>query len=493
MLPLLAACESTMPSARLQSKITLPVPASASALPDVDRFARVDRGESYRLSPHSLITIAFDRQPEIKSSFHRFESEEARYDFFYTSRDSLTPRLRTSNQFGEDRDNGAEDPVTRTRSHTVELSIEKQFFDTTALNMSMGFQADAVDEALGNHPFVSASLRYPLWASREKLERTSEEIFWKNRVDDAQLGYIQLVRSRLEQTLFKFYDVVNLRRQVQNSEKWLRDLEALRERLKAERDPNRAADRQRVEAEIASVTANVRNTTSRYDVDMEHLKAACGLPFHAEIELADEPFNPFEGLEHDELFRLSIETDPEIATLRNAKRNAEVQLDLARRGRWDIALLMDGTSSLEGGGEHEGVSDWSVSAGLDVSVVDPRVTDSLIRQAEANIARFNQAIVAREDEVYVDTFEPLLRMQRLGESRDELLGNLPRYQTDYDNGMTEYFAGSLNIDDLLKRRETLFYQEQEVSHLTYMVGANVAELCAATGKFFELLNGPPDG
>jgi hypothetical protein len=120
------------------------------------------------------------------------------------------------------------------------------------------------------------------------------------------------------------------------------------------------------------------------------------------------------------------------------------------------------------------------------------VTDSLIRQAESNIARFNQEIVAREDQVFVDTFEPLLRIETLGQSRDELVANLPRYQADYDNGLDEYFADKLNIDDLLTRREELFYQEQEISRLTYMVCINVAELCAATGKFFELLNGDPD-
>ena len=83
-LVLLSACESTMPSARLHSEVDLPVPASASALLKPDRFERTDSGESYRLTPRSLIITAFNRRPQIKSSFHRFKSEEARYDFFYT-------------------------------------------------------------------------------------------------------------------------------------------------------------------------------------------------------------------------------------------------------------------------------------------------------------------------------------------------------------------------------------------------------------------------
>lgn len=465
------------------------MPSAALAVPTADRFLPDNHGETYRLSARSLIPIAFNGQPEIKSSLHRFKSEEARYDFFYTSRDSLTPRLRTINTFSGLREDKT---VTRERGHTLELGVEKRFFDTTELNVAVGLRADALDEAIGNHPFISANLRYPLWASREKLERTSEEIFWRNQVDDALLGYIQTVRWQLQFTLFRFYEVVDLRRRVELATRWREDLGVLLEQLDAVADRDLTSDLRRIQAESTSVGAEVRNLTGRYDVEFERLKAACGLPFHANIEVVDEPFNPFKGLGHEELFRLSIETDPEIATLRNAVRNAEVQLDLARRGRWDLALLLDGTSNLEGGGEHEGASDWLVSVGFDVSAVDARVTGSLIRQAEANIARFSQSIAARENAIFVDTFEPIIRMETLSESRQELLANLPRYQADYDSGVTEYLGGNLNIDDLLKRRENLYDQDKEIARLTFLVGANVAELCAATGKFFELLDEPSD-
>ena len=481
---ILPSCHGTMPSARLQSEVILPVPASAETVPSSERLSTDSTGERYVLSARSLIPITFDLQPDVKSSFQRFQSEEARYDFFYASCDSLTPRLRVSNRADELREN---ETVTREREHSVELSVEKRFFDTTKLDVGAGYRTDSVDDDIGNHPFVSADLRYPLWGSRERLERTSEDIFRRNELDDAQLSYIQTVRWRLQDVLFRFYQVRDLRRQVEHLTQWQRDLEAMQEKMEAVKDRDVTADERRLEAEIARVRSDVRNLTGRYEIDVERFKAACGLPFNAEVELIDEPFNPFEGVSHQGLLQLSIETDPEIATLRNAMRNAEVQLDLARRGTWDIALLLGGESSLEGRGEDQGISDWSVSVGLDVSHVDPRVTDSLMRQAQANIARFAHAITARENMIFVDTLEPLVRIETLGASRDELADNLPRYEEDYQTGVKMYLTGTLNIDDLLTRRENLFEQQEEVSHLIMMVGANVAELCAATGKFFELL------
>ena len=68
--------------------------------------------------------------------------------------------------------------------------------------------------------------------------------------------------------------------------------------------------------------------------------------------------------------------------------------------------------------------------------------------------------------------------------------DLGRFEEDYATGVGEYLAGRLNIDDLLKRRELLFEQTEQIAFLNFIVGANVAELCTATGKFFKLLNGP---
>ena len=540
MISLIGACEGAAPSARMNAsgeryaQVSLPVPKSASSVPAEQRLSRVEQGESYTLSARSLIPLAFDLQPNIKSSFQRFKSEEARYDFFFASLDSLTPRLRASNTFSESRARttpaaGATPPIdttSRQRDHSLELSVEKRFFDTTELNLRAGLRAISDDDSIGNQPFLSADLRYPLWASREKLERASEDIFRRNELDDTQLNYIQQVRRRLQDALFQFHLVLDLRRRVQISSRWQKDLESLLERLQraarlgaAPQPPQPplgkggrpepplgkegrpgvraagvppAADLRRIEAEITKVRAEVRNRTGRYEIDVERLKSACGLPFNTRMELSNEPFNPFEGADHETLLRLSIKTDPEISTLRNAVRNSEVQLDLARRGRWDMALLLSGQSNLEGHGSGEGVSDWTASVGFEISAVDSRVTDSLTRQAEANIARFTEAIAARENRIFVDTLEPLIRIETLGTSRDELMDNLPRYEQDYQDGVEEYWAAKLNIDDLLKRREALFDQQQEISLLEFLVGANVAELCTATGKFFEILDARRD-
>jgi len=489
---LVPSCRGPLPSTSLSSKIRLPVPSSVHVveysgdLDGPDRLSSEENGETCVLTARGLITLTFDMHPDIKSSYQRFKSEEARYDFFYVSRDSLTPAFRLSNSFGEDR---SEETVSREREHIAELLVEKRFFDTTEVNVGVGYRSDAEDQALGDHPFVSADLRYPLWASRKRLERTSQEIFMRNELNDAQLAYIQQVRSRVSGSLYKYYNLARQGRTVENFAGWLRDIQSLSERMDEIVGRDISLDRERVAAEITRVAAEVVVAEGWYDVQAAHMKLACGLPFGASIELKDEPFNPFGGSTQQELLRASIMTDPEIATLRNAMENAQAQLDLAKRGRWDVALRMSGESGIEGRGEDEGESDWSASVGFEISAVDSRVTTSLIRQAEANIGRFQHAIRARENAIFVNTLEPLIRLDTIGASRDELVANLPRYKEDYSKGVEEYLAGTLNIDDLIKRREDLYYRQQTINSQTYLLGANVTQLCTATGKFFELLDG----
>ena len=445
------------------------------------------------MSARSLIVLAFNNQPDIKSSYQQFKAEEARYDFFYTSNDALTPRFSSSNTWSESR---AADSVDggrfgeREREHFIELGVDKHFFDTTKMSISTGLSSATSGGDWGNQPYVAASVRYPLWGSRKKLERTSEDIFRRNELNDAQLNYIKQVRWRLQDALMRFYTVIELRSRLHSFERWRDALVALTRRLENAAERDFQSDRRRIEAELVRVNSEVRKIAGRLEVDKAWLKFMCGLPYETVMEIDEAPFNPFEKITHAELLQRSIEVDPEIATLQNAKRNAEVQLDLARRGQWDVALLLDGRGDMRGRGVDAGATNWELSAGLEVSAIDARVTGSLQRQARANIERFSQAIVSRQNSIYAATLEPLIRIETLGASRDALTKNLHMFHEDYHAGVTAFIAGELNIDNLLKRRELTCNQEQEIGQLTLMVGINVAELCTATGKFFELIDEP---
>ncbi len=488
----LAGCAGSQPSARVNDKLQLPAPAVVEKPADPARLRLTDHGTVVKLSPLSVIETAFNHQPDIKSSYARFKSEEARYDFFYVSRDALTPSVTLSNTVNESREPTEDDliDVTRERKHAIELGLKKQFFDTTEMEVGMGFRSETIEEATGNQPYVSASVRYPLWASRKRLERASEDIFRRNELNDTRLGYIKQVRNQISRALSRFHRVLFAKRDIESLKRWKADLEAALQIAQSITGRDVTTDRQRLQAEISRVEADIQRTTGEYEILLTRLKAECGLPFYAELDLIDTPFDPFDGMSREQLVQQALKTDPELATLRNAVRNAEAQLDLAKRGRWDVALFLNGQADLEGGDRWRDHSDWSVTGGLEVSAVDRRVTNSLMRQAQSDITRYTRAIEAREDLIFADALESIVRIETLRASRDNLQGSLKRFRADYEKGLAEYQRNELNIDDLLKRRETLYDQEEEIAAMTYRIGQYTTYLCSTTGKFFELLNGP---
>ena len=481
----LFACNGALPSEAVEQGLRLPEPGTELAAP-----VQSEPRELYDISAESLIRISFHEHPEIRSSYQRFLAEKARYDFFVASRDALTLGMRTAYSYGRsEQDVEFVGPIVdRTVEERVAGTLEKQFFDTTRLDMQVGYRRNQFNQSRGYRPFVGADLRYPLGPSREKLERTSEDIFRQNELNDAQLDYINVVRRELERALSQFYEVIDLGTQVDITADWREDLAVLKERIEEERSgASVESDLRRIAAEMTRVTAENRNVGGRHEIELARLKAASGLSYDSEFRLDDDGYNPFDGVQHDALRENAREVDPEIATLTNSLDNAHAQLDLARRGKWDIALLAGANADLEGGGVVDGSHAYGVSVGLDVGRVDARVTSSLERQALARIARFERAIEDREREIYVDTLEPLIRIETLGANRRELMENLDRFVQDFEAGVERYFAGNLNIDDLLKRRETLYQQEEEISELGRFVGINIAELMTATNKYFELV------
>jgi len=494
-----AGCAGTTPSQTVDSGLRMPVPQgqtyTATTRPAKARWPSATQPATsqpaepthFVLVPMSIIRLTFDRQPAIKADYHAFKAEEARYDFFYTSRDAFTPGVRLSNELSGDRD--PNDGKSRERNHEAELFMTKQFFDTSRLDLSAGYHAG--DEYWGgdrsSHSFVKGSLLYPLWTSRQALQRASEDIERQNDLRDAQLEYLQTVRFRIRESFFYYSGALRLGGRVDVNEQWLDDLRSLARRVQANQGPSSTEDLQRIEAEIETVDAEYRDFVGRRQVEVEALKGAIGLPFEASIDILDKPFNPFAGRPYDQVLAESIASDPEVAILNNAVRSAEAQLDLARRGKWDASLELAGESSLEGTQDDQGESSWNVSATALLSAVDPRITGSLEREALANIERNREAIRARKNEIHVEAIGPMVQLDTLRTNVVKLPRNLPRYVEDYQKGLDEYGRGALNIDDLLARRRTLAERQTEIVHARQDIVVNVALLCAATGKFFELV------
>ena len=141
-----------------------------------------------------------------------------------------------------------------------------------------------------------------------------------------------------------------------------------------------------------------------------------------------------------------MKNDPEIATLNNAAKNAEIQLALAKKGRVDVAVNVGGSADTRGTGKWEGQEEYKAATNLEVRMIDPRISNNLAREASADIARYQQEILRRQSEIYVGAIEPLIKMKSLTTNMADTKRNIERYRSDFALGVQDYFAGKMSID-----------------------------------------------
>jgi outer membrane protein TolC len=128
---------------------------------------------------------------------------------------------------------------------------------------------------------------------------------------------------------------------------------------------------------------------------------------------------------------------------------------------------------------------------LSVRFIDPRISNNLAREASADITRYQEDILRRQSEIYVGAMEPLIRFDPLTKNMADTRRNIERYKSDFAIGVADYFAGKMNIDDLIRRRQSLQDEEIKLADARNSFGVNMANLAQASGKYFEILQQGP--
>ncbi len=443
------------------------------------------------LTPMRVIHLTFENAPRIRVAYLKYVGEKARYDYILATWTSTTPGAAVGP--GWERSVDVTDTVSNRQTQRVEAFLERNFLDTSRLRAFGGVLNEDNGDAHSFHPNFGGLFHFPLWVSREALQRASDQIFQQTRVNDAQLEYVREVRSLLSSLTGTFFGVLGIGQRVEARQHRVGDLEAILLRAQAAASQPAAsqpADLQRIQAEITTAVTGLRSEQSNYEIELAWMTSTMGLPHELEVALIEEPFDPFGDASHDELLTLSLATDPEIATLQNAIKDSEVQLALARRGRLDVAVDLGGAADMRGSGYWAGQTEYQATAAMTVSFIDPRLSGSLAREASANIGRYQQAIEQRRKEVYVEAMEPMIKARSLRRNIPEIQRNVERYRRDFDAGLDDYFAGRMNVDDLLRRRQSLLDEEFNLINSKSALGGRMASLAGATGEYFELLQQP---
>ena len=424
------------------------------------------------------LTVRFS--PRIRGAYERKLAEEARYDFFIYNREAFS--YGASAPFEYNRHHN-EDATSLEKVLSPQVFVRKEFYNTARASVSVGYDLTDYQNGHEGNAFVSTTVSVPLFASREALERSNDKIYQQNKVNDARLEYYQQIRDQIAEALYELSWAQNNQYGLAYQEAYRADLEELAGIVGSISGRDTSGDAAKVQATLASARAECRSSANNFENSVEYLRNRIGIPFSTPVKIVPDGFNPFQGESQEELERVAVETDEEIKTLLNSIKNAQLELELARKGKWDTTLNVGASRDFAGSGDQGGDQGYSLLAGVEFTHIDNRISKSLEKIALANIREYKSAIVNRRREIHTniaDAYTSLVVHTAEVSSRE---ANLPKYAEDYRNGIEMYKAGSLSIDSLLQRRKDFLGEQQSIAEARDNVHDSLVTLMSSTGRY----------
>lgn len=450
----------------------------------------------YALNVENIVRILYTNNPTVRAAreemiaaqhgFEEFRANLSRLEPFVEMRSDLSGFPNRRGAFG----------------NTVEsvVGVKKETFEGAVLSTEVGgsfsrFEFDQLSPGVepvesGGGALVRTRAEMPFFGSRKRQDRIIAQAFQESTARKAQLDYLKVYRSVVDNALEYFTLTAYYLELVEIYQRYMEDLTALL---------NQSGLKLEDHLRLSSVRGSAETTRNLYEARREeYLNILLSyLALGADDEFRFEPpeyrlsayaTNANDTRQLEALIRQARIHNPAFSVLMDARNNAELQRNRAIRGRYDVTAFLEGTLYPVGSESFDNrFEGWTVGAGINVRLNDRRVLKASRLKAEAQIRQFESEIQAEEI---------LLRRRIVTETRGLLDNDLNRNQilevirntaAEYESRRAEYSAGRINIDQLVQTRGGLASAESNLASTHYGSAGREARLLTATGKVYEIV------
>jgi outer membrane protein TolC len=465
--------------------------ALASATRDTARLA-----PPYRLNFDNIVQIVYARNATVRASREEMLAGKHALAEFRANLSRLEPYVETRSAVSDF-------PNRRDAfGNTVEsvVGVKKESFGGAVLSTEVGAShsrfsfgqpttgGDSVESGAG--ALVRARLEMPFFGSRRRQDRIIAQAFQDSTARKAQLDYLKSFRAEVEDAVSYYNQVVFWQRDLESSERWMAALDLLL------RDPRlRESDRQRIETARAAVESSWNRVKSRQEDNLGTFLAYLGAlrAEEVEVEIPDYQLSSFVEQAREEAgVRALIErariNNPAFRILNDAIKNAQLQLKQAIRGRYDVTTFLEGTTFPLGSETFDNrYQGWTVGGGINIRLNDSRVLKATRLKSEAQIRQFEAQMEAEEIAIQQKIVSNTTTILGNDENRKQLLSAAARLASVFETRRNEYFAGTINIDQLLIAREDVAKNEGALITNLQLTAEREALLALAIGQVYEMV------
>ncbi len=300
------------------------------------------------LNPDTIIRIAYERNPRIAAARHKLRSSEYNYKLFESEYSQFIPLIMDSRV-----QRGTEDSE-RITSGRLTAGLRKEFFDGSSASLDAGNETEWDSEGRSHNQFVEGQVEFPLFSSNRKLSRVIKRTFEENELHNANLNYVERVRTVLHDAQEEYYDLI-ARTQVLNTiRKYKERLESLLDEPWIRDHP---ADARQIEDEINSLDSDIKGWEVTVSSLKIRLQRKIGLESLEGFQIEPVPLglgeSDYYGRHYVEestetLVERAMANDVKIKVLHSVMESAKEKKRLAEQGRWDTFVSINGGYSYTG-------------------------------------------------------------------------------------------------------------------------------------------------
>ena len=190
----------------------------------------------------------------------------------------------------------------------------------------------------------------------------------------------------------------------------------------------------------------------------------------------------------ESLIQRARENNPTFTVLRDAIENAQLQRQQAIDGSYDVTTFLEGTLFPVGSESFDDrLNGWVFGGGVTVRLNDHRVLNSTRLKAEAEIRQFRARLKAEETTMRRRITIEARGLYENDRVRTKLLEALQQGKRVYEERRRAYFAGQINIDQLLDARLSVASTESNLESNLYMVRNRVRRLAGTLGRIYDVV------
>ncbi len=449
----------------------------------------------YELNIESIVRLIFQRNPSVNASREEMAAAKYGLEEFRANLSRLEPFIETRSDLSEFPNRrgafgGAVESVVGIQQETFRGSV----FSAEVGGSVSRFEFDRVlatqsSSESGAGALVRARAEIPFFGSRRRQNRIIAQAFQETTARKAQLDYLEAYRSLVDNGLEYFSLTVYYQRLANVYQETMDDLDRL-----LEDDRLRPEDRSRVSSEKGTL----ETTRNLYQARLDQYEAillsymAMDSTDEFSIDAESSSLSTFRdgsgrGFQLEALIEKARANNPAFQVLGDAIKNTELQRDQAIKGRYDVTTFVEGTLFPLGSETFDDRLDgWTVGGGVNVRLNDQRVLAATRKKAEAQIRQFESEIEAEEIKMRRQITTESKGIVDNERNREKILSLVTAMRSEYEQRLTEYFAQSINIDQLLETRAKLTDSRTDDAANLYNTANREINLLGATGRIYEL-------